>query len=184
MPGTKRNLAQRAKHRQRIAELRLKGTTIAEIVRSLRLSESTVHREIRSLNAEWKASAAASIDEHRARELRKLELVEQAAWKEYERSRKDYTKKTAEDVEIKGRDGEGPTVLPGTKHKVETGGRLGDPRLLQIALNAGEARRKILGLDAPTKVAPTDPTGEKPYQAMGDDELTRRIAELQAKLAA
>jgi hypothetical protein len=69
--------------------------------------------------------------------------------------------------------------------KRETGGRLGDPRLLDIALKAQDARRKMLGLDQPTKIAPTDPTGEKPWEPtkMADAELDARIAELVAKSA-
>jgi len=39
----------------------------------------------------------------------------------------------------------------------------------------------MLGLDAPTKIAPTDPTGTKPYEKISDEELAQRTAELQAK---
>lgn len=38
----------------------------------------------------------------------------------------------------------------------------GDPQVAAVALKIRESYRKLLGLDAPSKVAPTDPTGEKP----------------------
>jgi hypothetical protein len=42
----------------------------------------------------------------------------------------------------------------------------GDPRAVDTALKIGERRAKLLGLDAPTKVAPTDPTGDKSYSGV------------------
>lgn len=44
-------------------------------------------------------------------------------------------------------------------------------RILKIQ----DRRARYLGLDAPTKVAPTDPSGENQYVGMSDDEL-RRVA--------
>lgn len=46
----------------------------------------------------------------------------------------------------------------------------GDLGAVDRALRVSESRRKLLGLDAPTKIAPTDPTGEKPYEPV---DLTR-----------
>lgn len=163
--------------------MRLKSVTIAKIAVTLGISIPTVKRELRDLQAEWRLNAAESIEVHRDRELRRLEVIEREAFSEWERSKKDYAKEVIEDVMIGG-DGEG-VKLPGTKTKKETGGRIGDPRLLEIAIRAQDARRKILGLDAPTKVAPTDPSGDKPYQPekMTDGELDARIAELMTKAA-
>lgn len=180
--GKKRNRTVRANHRQKIAELRLTGNSIADIVRITRISKSTVHRELRSLAADWRAAAADSIDEHRQLELARLEVIEREAWIEWERSREDYSKEISERMKIPGKS-EGDLGLE-TEPKVikrETGDRIGDARFLQILLNAGGRRAKLLGLDAPTKVAPTDPTGKKSYQNMTCEEIEKRIAELQAK---
>jgi hypothetical protein len=183
LPGKKRNRAIRADHRQKIAELRLKGTYIADIVRITCLSKSTVHRELRSLAAEWRAAAVESIDAHRHLELARLEIIERQAWLEWERSKIDYVKEVTERVKATNSDGEEFETEPKLV-KRETGGRLGDPRFLQTILNAQDARRKLLGLDQPTKVAPTDPTGEKPYDPskMTDAEIEARLAELARKL--
>lgn len=40
-----------------------------------------------------------------------------------------------------------------------------------------ELRARLLGTLAPVKVAPTDPSGTKPYQALSDEELDREIRE-------
>ena len=59
----------------------------------------------------------------------------------------------------------------------------GDLPAIQTVLKIMERRAKLLGLDAPTKVAPTNPQGNQPYQpgAMSAEERRARIAELEAK---
>jgi len=37
-------------------------------------------------------------------------------------------------------------------------------------------RCEILGLNAPTRIAPTDPSGTKPYSSLSNAELERIIA--------
>lgn len=183
--GKKRNQAQRAGHRQTIADMRLKGHTIAEIVKHSRLSRSTVMREIRSLAAQWQASAVEATHEHRARELARLEAIEREAWAEWERSCKPYSKEVTERTRHAGKGEEGgdlvgePTVI-----RRETGTRVGDAKFLQVVLSAVDARRKLLGLDAPSKVAPMDHAGEKPYRNMTDEEINARIRELDERMYA
>lgn len=150
MPGEKRNKVQRAAHREQIAELRLKGVTLVKIAEKVGISLPTVKRELRKLEAEWKAQAAANIEEVKARELQKLDLLEAEAWAEWERSKKDWVKKTVQD----GKGG-------GKRAKVESGGQCGDPRYLQVILGIRERRAKLLGMDAPSKVAATSPDGKE-----------------------
>lgn len=47
--------------------------------------------------------------------------------------------------------------------------RSGDPSAIAQGLKIMERRAKLLGLDAPTKLAPTDPTGELPYAMTADE---------------
>lgn len=44
------------------------------------------------------------------------------------------------------------------------------------ALKIMDRRAKLLGLDAPAKVAPTDPSGEQPYDSLTDAERAGRVA--------
>jgi len=46
----------------------------------------------------------------------------------------------------------------------------GDAQYRVLAIMA--RRAKLLGLDAPTKIAPTDPTGEHGYCNLSDDQLS------------
>ncbi len=48
---------------------------------------------------------------------------------------------------------------------------------ITMILKISERRAKLKGYDAPTKIAPTDPTGTKEY-GMTDDERIARIAEI------
>jgi len=59
----------------------------------------------------------------------------------------------------------------------------GDIPSIHAVLKIMERRAKLLGLDAPTKVAPTNPQGDRPYQPgdMSAEERRARIAELEAK---
>jgi hypothetical protein len=51
----------------------------------------------------------------------------------------------------------------------------GNQGAIDKALKVEERRAKLLGLDAPAKVAPTDPSGEEQYEGLTDDELVRRL---------
>lgn len=191
-----RNPAQRLADRQLITRYRLQGVPLRQIPALVGLSLTTVKRELRAATAEWRSGMTANVEELAQRELQRLELLEANAWSEWERSRLNYVKVRSERitpeeaqafeaadssaapaVALCGPAGAGPLRLL-TR---ETGNRVGDARFLQVILSAHERRCKILGIDAPVKVAPTDPTGEKPYAAMADAELAARIAELQSK---
>lgn len=59
----------------------------------------------------------------------------------------------------------------------------GNLQAIQTVLKIMERRARLLGLDQPVKVAPTNPQGDQPYQSgqMSDAEVDARIAELEAK---
>lgn len=60
----------------------------------------------------------------------------------------------------------------------------GNPQSVEKVLKIMERRAAMLGIDKPTKVAPTTPDGDGQYTPgnMSDEELNRRIAELAAKV--
>ncbi|EKE79464.1 hypothetical protein [Idiomarina xiamenensis] len=153
-----------------VAEMYLKGRTMADIADELGASINMVNYDLREVRKRWRNSAVRDFDAHRAEQLARLDLIEAAAWREWERSCEDYYKHTV-----------GETAQ-GEIDKEETGGQTGDPRYMNVILSTVERRCKLLGLDAPTKVAPTNPEGDKPYQAMSEPELDQRIAELLQKL--
>lgn len=170
MPGIKRTRAQKIKDRETIATLRLKAYTLQQIVDETGLSKSTVQRVLRELLAEWQARAASATDEIKAAELAKLDALERDAWAEWERSKMEWSKRSVKTG--------GPN---GKETKVEKGEQCGDPRYLNVILGIHERRARLLGIEAPQKIAPTDPSGTTSYRGMSDAELDARIAELAAK---
>lgn len=54
----------------------------------------------------------------------------------------------------------------------------GDQGAVDRILRIMDRRSRYLGLDAPQKIAPTDPTGEKPYEQLSEQERTERIMAL------
>lgn len=171
----KRTKAQRLKDRERIAHLRLFHRTQDQIAEELGIHTSTVCRELKIIEAEWQANAQRSIATIKAEELRKLDHYELETLKEWERSKKDYTKKIMEDSQ-------GIGERKTRKAKIETSEQYGDPRYMSVLLGIQDRRAKIIGMDAPQKVAPTNPEGTEAYKGMTDGEMNARIKELAGKL--
>lgn len=55
-------------------------------------------------------------------------------------------------------------------------------RALELKVRVSESIRKLWGLDAPVKVAPTSPDGEEQYTGLSDAELERELAAALATL--
>jgi hypothetical protein len=153
LPGEKRSRVQQLADQTRIAELRLKGHTIPQIVAETKLSRATVMRAMRKATAAWAEARNEALDTIKARELARLDLLEREAFGQWERSKKQHQKKVAEQRE----GGENDTTVA----RVETTDQCGDPRYLNTILAIQERRARLLGLDAPHKVTATDVTGEK-----------------------
>lgn len=149
-PGQKRTKIQREYDRQEIAKLRLREYTQLEIATELNVSLSTVKRELVRLQADWQAEARADTKAVKAIELQRLDAVMREAWKGWDRSLRDSQTKTVEEGGAGGK----------RKAKITTTNSSGDPRYLNAMMTAIERRCRILGIDAPTKVAPTNGEGE------------------------
>jgi hypothetical protein len=147
--GTRENAAER---RVRAFELRKSGVSYRRIGDALGVSEAQAHRDVHGVLAELAAQEQASAEEYRALELERLDgLVVEATRILY---------KTHPLVS-------GGKVLSGFTSDGKAIGLTDDgPKLAAIdrLLRISESRRKLLGLDAPAKVAPTNPDGT-PYEA-------------------
>ena len=76
----KRSKIQRERDRVTMAELHLKGWTMARIGEYLELHESTVSRELKKVKQAWKAESVRDYDLHVVEELRRLAMVEAVSW--------------------------------------------------------------------------------------------------------
>lgn len=176
-PNAARSATQRAKDLELTARLYLKGLYQADIAKEVGVSLPTIKRDLAEIRSIWLESSIRDFDEAKAQELARIDLVEAEAWEAWADSKGSTTTKRKEEKEA--------TQFPGTNEIEITQELNGDPRYLQVVLVCVERRSKLLGLNAPEKVAPTDPTGKKPYDPpprYEEAELDARIAELQEKL--
>lgn len=103
-----------ADRRRRVARLRLRGLTQREIVKALPRGDdpllnpdtgkpyelATVCRDLKAIQAEWRASYVEDIGEHKARHLAELREVRRAAWSATELGR--VLKSLAQEAQILG----------------------------------------------------------------------------------
>lgn len=140
-----RSKSQIAKDRRVIARMYLSGSLQVEIAEKLGLDQSTVSRDLKTLNDEWLQSALIDFNEARALELQRINNLEIIYFEAWQRSCED-----AETV-VKKIKGDGDKELQQT-----TKGQAGDPRFLSGVQWCIERRCKLLGLDEPER-RPNDP---------------------------
>src|SRR5687768_14050297 len=133
--------------RMQVAELILKGLTQAAIAQKLGVKQPTVCDDLIHIRKLWQESQIRDFDAERTLQVERLRQVSREAWAGYERSQQP-----AQMATVNGDNGSG-------KAKRTVRHQYGDPRFLDIVLKSIEGERQLMGLDAPTKIAPTTPDG-------------------------
>lgn len=132
--------------------LRCRGYTLVEIARRLDLTHGAVSKILERIEDRTFKLLEKSIARTKARQTAQLDLIHAEAMRAWERSLADAeTEKTTEDA-----DGEGD---PTTRRERTVKGQSGNPQHLAQARGALADQRDLLGLNAPTKIAPTDTEG-------------------------
>ncbi len=138
--------------RKQVANLYLQGGLLHhQIAEKLGVSRPTITMDLKAIMDQWRAEARADIGEVTGRELAKLDIMEAEAWAAWERSKNEAVSTTKEKI---------VGDKQSTKASERREGRDGDPRYMTIIIGCMERRAKLLGLDAPTKIAQTDPNGD------------------------
>lgn len=137
----KRKPAQVERDRRLIATLYLQGKIQPEIAYELKISQSTVSREIKLLVEDWKKERVYDINEAKAKELAKIDVLELEYWDAWSRSQNDAVKR------IKGM-----SKTQGEYESTSTEGQVGDARFLQGVMDCIKQRCAILGVEAPKAV--------------------------------
>jgi predicted transcriptional regulator len=136
-----------------------------EIAKRLDVSQSQVSQDLTAVRKAWEDSAIFNFNEAKNKELAKIDMLEATYWQAWEDSKKPIKKKhtvmsgsvdTAEKDPEK-RKAQSVKTMRTSDYTEE---RLGDPRCLDGMLKCSAARRELLGLNAPFKVAQTDPEGK------------------------
>ncbi len=144
---------QRAQVEQRAWELRAQGVTQARIATLLaedlgvEISQPTVSRALSRTRRQVQKALADRAEQEALLQLSQLDHVQDEAMTQWERSKRD-AQETITTMSSPDDDGEGSG---GISQTTRTKGQTGDPRLLQRAMEAMEGRRRILGIDAPSK---------------------------------
>lgn len=190
------------REKQARAEDRLRATAVllknrverSEIARQIAerfgCGSATVRRDILRLINRWREESRATIEEWKARELAELDDMEFRTIRGFDEATASASASLntiLSSLRAMGQEGfpEKPlkSVLTSIQAIVDDDASAGELRALWIyrRLQVKEHRAKILGLFAPTKVAPTMPDGEHPWTPEGltDDE---RVARLRALL--
>jgi hypothetical protein len=155
MPPRKRTKFQRESHLEAVTEMYLRGKFQSEIAAALNISQPQVSYDVWIIQKRWRESSLVNWDEARAKELERIDSLEREYWAAWEASKTERTKKR----QRKGATG-------AIDASIETEQRDGNPAFLAGVIACIDRRCKILGLDAPTKIAPTTPDGNDPFPIM------------------
>jgi hypothetical protein len=136
-----------AQRRQQVAKLYLSGKGQVEIGQELNLAQSTICKDLEHIRTAWRESSIRDFDAQRDLEIARLNQIEREAWAAWERSQQP-----AQTAVVSGAAGS-QTAKRTLRHQC------GNPRFLELALRCNEERCKLLGLDAPLKIAPVTPDG-------------------------
>ncbi|TXS96193.1 hypothetical protein FV139_01415 [Parahaliea maris] len=177
-PRAARHADERLRHQEIIAREYLKGRLQAEIAEELGLSIATVKRDLVKVRERWLKSSLRDFDALRAEQLAKIDTVEAEAWTMWMRSCERRVRTSVQELEA--------TKYPGTNTRTDDEDGSGEPRYLQITLQCVERRARLLGLDAPQKVAQTDSQGRdtqhsRDVRDMSDRDFEAEILELETK---
>lgn len=165
--------------RARIAELYLMRYPVPEILDDINgdrpeerhISMSMLRKELERLRKEWRERKRESMDAYMNEILDTLDTTIKEAFSEWNRSKQDYLQKQVNMASDKK--GESQAKMQVVQS------RIGDPRFLAIVLQALERKSKLLGLDAPTRLAGPDGgpvefalnvvvTDQRPKEIMGE----------------
>lgn len=180
MAAPKRSDFERENDYRRITDMYLQGKTQAEIASVIGLAQQQVSYDLAIIQRRWKTDTAINLDEAKQKELSRIDTLERTYWDAWEHSAGEHTKtRTEQALGILGDDDEKKLPLSKVTTEVET--LLGVPAFLSGVMSCIERRCKLLGLDAPTKIAPTNPAGDKSYEN-GTDLLFSRIDSIATRI--
>jgi hypothetical protein len=159
----RRTTEQREVDLVKLAHGYLRGVLQKDMAVEFGVSGVQIHDDIKELHKRWRESQIINFNEAKVIELAKIDAIEQEAWAAWRRTIGKMKK-------YKHAEGE-----KGKSKERVMWHEAGDPRFLTVMQTCVDKRCAILGLDAPKKIAPTDPTGERPYRVavreLSDEQL-------------
>lgn len=120
-----------------VVEMWLKNYSVRSIAFTARMPSKQVRRLIKEARERWMRRKQFDLPNIIAEEVAKIDLVEQKAWIEFEKSQLDAKEKS---VTKKGE---------GTEKKLTTRQKVGDAKFLDVIMRCSEQRCKLLGVFTP-----------------------------------
>lgn len=164
------NKLEKAEVLKTITRLYIQGYYQSDIAKQVNISQQQVSRYINKIINEWKNSDLININEHKKKELEKLNVIESEAWQAWHNSTKEKLTKIARNKnEV-------------TEKTVKSEDNYGNSIFLKIVLDCIDKRCKILGLNAPVQASAklkAEITGpDNTIKEMTKDQLEKFILEL------
>jgi hypothetical protein len=165
---------------------------IAEEISTIRpytLSDVQVFHDLTRLRAQWRKESMRDMAAEREEQLRTLDHVENELWEQWEKSKKDHSRKGRDTylVPVPPRRGpKGQEIKQEPEERVKNTvmfeERCGDPQYLALIVRVQERRAAILGSDAPKRTEITGPDGapipievQRPFATLSEAQLDRII---------
>ncbi len=161
--GSKRSKTQRQLDRATVGRLTLQGWSQSDIAQYLELDQSTISRDLKAIEQQWKQSAVRDFDLDRQAELERLALLEKEHWAAWERSQQGKETSSLEKL-VLGKDDAGQ-LLGRIKQATRSEQRIGDVQFLNGVGKCIEIRAKLLGL------FPSEKTGSGSAIAFTDSQI-------------
>jgi hypothetical protein len=175
MAETKRSEFQAERDRVEIARLYLRGDIQQDITDEINrkyypdnpLSRQQISYDIRLMIDRWVKASNNHVDQKKAVELAKIDRLENEYWDAWERSRENAEIEVTEQIGSRAKpDKDKPGEIVITPERIKkykrVEGQSGNPAFLAGVMSCINKRCELLGLDAPKKIAPTNPDGDGP----------------------
>lgn len=175
--GKRRSAAQKENDVLFCAEMFLKSNTYRDIATALNernkaagldytITYAQVYSDMKAVLIKWKKEQFVTIDKYISIEVQKLDRIENEAWKAWEKSTNPITRtkiKNSKKPNKMDAEMNEPDYYGYEEKSVEE--TSGDPRFLDILLNAQQRRAKLLGLDSPSQVHVKDANAQRETDA-------------------
>lgn len=175
--------------RKQVANLYMQGKAAYQIAELLGTCPATVRKDLRAIQKEWLSLAVVDFDTARAKELAKIDHLEEVAWQAWEASCRDQLtrQKRQEKVRMsqpgpKGKPLPAKLVPLKQTEEVSRKSKSGDPRFLDKITWCIETRLKLLGLLKEEDKKLTLSIDWDAVLAPRDDPMQARIKEADARL--
>ena len=178
MSASLRSRLNREQRKNLVLDYYLKGWSLSEISKELKVVRSTISKDINAIREEWRCSRADSFHSEQLHELAKIDAIEREVWAQWEASKAEEVTTRAETEVLVTEENGRQLRKPGAERVIRvTKIRNSDPRYMDTIRWCVEMRCKILGLLAPTKMAAsvsvesTPPTVQIDWTTFTDEEL-------------